>query len=192
MVSSVMEPKDVAKELYLNNFTYAQISAQLNVTPGVIRQWAFRGKWKQAKVVVPTDTTTGEPSKPIESQTLGDKFTARILNKSDQLLTALEAMSQPKRVKDIKECVQALSGLNATVRKALKLDEANGPGTRSLVTIFQTVQMPGAIQVPGVPGAPSDLLSQGGDQQVIDVQPVSEQAPGPESTPESTGPSGNA
>lgn len=181
MPTALSIDKDFVKSLYVNGVPAARIAEQTGVRLDTICQWVRRGKWK-------AELPAERPDEQVALKNVAEEINNKALALSKKILCKLDDL----KLVDLADCKSASSALAAsyaTARKASGQDDDNERGLRGVVNIFQTVQLPGSVTLPS---APSDLLSDAHTGQVIDVSPVSEQAPGPESTPESTGPSANA
>lgn len=108
--------RDLAQELWLQDFTIAAISRQLGVKDNTVRQWKIRGGWQKPGTIIPPN-----PDQPA-LQAVAERIANLTVTQAERIILAIRD-SGIDCLKDCKEAATALSAAYATARKGLGQDD---------------------------------------------------------------------
>jgi hypothetical protein len=123
MPTAIVEPRDIALELWLQGFTVPQIGQQLSLKPVTIYSWKRRLGWKRPGPKPPGDAQIAS------LQGVAERLSNLTVTQAERILCTIRDC----KLDGLKECRDASSALSASyavARKALGLDD--GPASVSV------------------------------------------------------------
>lgn len=162
MPEAIVQPRDIALELWLQGFTVPQVAQQLSLKPETIYSWKRRLNWVRPGPKPPTEAQVAS------LQGVAERLANLTVTQSERILCTIRD-SKLDGLRECKDAAQALSGAYGVARKALGLDDA--PGSIS-------VHFHGGRLDPRTAGATA--------APVIDVSPATESLPAPSPLPKSS------